>query len=208
MRGKNGGMKSTELILRPYMFNALTPEFIRNLIYSMLINIGIYGIMYIYQLTMKNVFIEFGSLLFYVSFSLSTFAIAFIPVVWKIILLYNTNYYFFDDHVVNEFEFLIVRKKSVMYDKIVDMTIDVSIWDRICKSGDITLHTAENRSPDMKLRYIKEPFKIENHIYDIISRGSNNNESNIHRKAALYSAHNIKKGHNSHSGHISKRTVT
>lgn len=191
------------LTLKPHMFNAIIPMFLRNLIYSFIINIGIYGLVYLaVSAGMMSFFPEFDSIWFYILFSATTAGLAFLPLLWKIIVLYNTKYYFFRNRVLREFEFLVIRKQSVMYDKIVDLTIDISIWDRLCGSGDITLHTAENRSPDLKLLYIKKPQMIEKSIYQIISRGSHKHESNIHRKAYMHSPDSPSRYGNGHPGNV------
>ena len=45
-----------------------------------------------------------------------------------------------------------------------NLTMNVTIWDRICKAGDLTIHTAEDKEPDMVLRYVKHPEKLETMI--------------------------------------------
>jgi|TARA_Y100000310_G_C20284967_1_gene624423 hypothetical protein len=71
---------------------------------------------------------------------------------------------------MKEFEFFIIRTQSVPYTQIVNITTDISIWDRITKSGDIILHTAEDKAPDVVLSYILYPDKVEKSIYRMVAR--------------------------------------
>ena len=189
MKDKKEEHEKPLLVLRPHVFNALLPMFIRNLIYSVLINFGLFGIIYVTESGGYVIgLLQYGMLIFYLLFAVSTVLMALVPLIWRIIVLFNTEYIFYKEHLVKEFEFIVIRISSVLYDHIVDISINISLWDRICRAGDMTLHTAENRAPDMQLQYISKPEKIEHLIYDIISKGSRNYESRVHEKARMYPA--------------------
>lgn len=171
----NENKKSKALLtLKPHMSNALIPLFIRNLVYSFIIVTGFYGLIYLTQIIGVFHIVTFNAMEFYLIFLISLFLVAFIPLSWKIIILYNTQYFLFSDRIEKNFELLVVRTKSVNYDKIIDITIDISIWDRICRSGDIIFHTAEDKSPELKMSFIKHPERVEDLIYTIIQKNKNN----------------------------------
>ena len=75
---------------------------------------------------------------------------------------------------MKEFEFFIIRTKSAHYSHIVNITTDITIWDRITNCGDVILHTAEDKAPDVVLSFIENPEKIEKSIYRLISRQKTN----------------------------------
>ncbi|MBN2102121.1 MAG: PH domain-containing protein [Candidatus Aenigmarchaeota archaeon] len=203
MKGKKEEHEKPLLVLRPHIFNAILPMFMRNLIYSIIINFGLFGILYITEYVgYMTGTMQYGILVFYLLFIISTAFMAMMPLLWRIVFLLNTTYIFYKKHLVKEFEFIVIRTSSVSYDHIVDITISISLWDRICKSGDMTLHTAENRAPDIKLMYVSKPEKIEHLIYDIISRGSRNYESRVHEKARMHPANSMHGHKDSHTGNI------
>ena len=116
------------LILRPHMFNAVFPMFIRNLIYSLIIVMGLSGLLYIAQAAgAVPIYVVFGSWYSYLLFFAVVIFLSAAPLAWKMVILLNTQYYFYKNHIVKEFEFFIVRRQSVSYNQIVDMTIDISI---------------------------------------------------------------------------------
>ncbi len=206
MKHKKGEQEEKPLlVLKPHIFNAVIPMFMRNLIYSILINVGLFGLIYLTEsVGYKLGFMQYGVLVFYLLAAVSTISMALIPLLWKIIVFYNTEYIFYKEHLIKEFEFLVIRSQAVSYDHIIDISIDISIWDRICRAGDMTLHTAENRAPDIKLLYISKPEKVEHLIYDIISKGSRNYESRIHEKARMHPKDSPSGYGDTHTGNISK----
>jgi len=200
MKGKKDEREKPLLVLRPHVFNAILPMFVRNLIYSVIINIGLFGALYIIEYAgYRTGTMQYGVGVFYFLFVTSTILIALIPLMWRIIILLNTTYIFYRGHLIKEFEFVVIRTSSVPYNQIVDISINISLWDRICRAGDMTIHTAEDRAPDLKLMYIKKPEKIQHMIYDIVSKGSVSYENRVHKKAELHTA-------NSLSGHKDSNT--
>ena len=153
--------------LKPDVINALFPMFLRNLLVSFVIVLVLYVITQL--LVLINVLARTTNLiLLWMAGSLVFLAIA--PLLFRIVILLNTIYYFYHTHVISEFEFVVVKKYSLPYGMISNITTDVSVWDRMCRSGDITLHTPEDSRPDLVLRYIKKPRKMEKIIYDLIDR--------------------------------------
>ncbi len=204
MKDKKKDVEKPLLVLRPHVFNAILPMLMKNLIYSVIINMGLFGILYIAEYVgYKTGILQYGVLVFYLMIAISTIIMALIPLACRIIILLNTTYIFYKGHLIKEFELIVIRTSSVPYNQIVDISINISLWDRICRAGDMTIHTAEDRAPDLKLMYIKNPEKIQHLIYGIVSRGSENYENRIHEKAGMHSANSGQGNEDSHIGNIS-----
>jgi len=159
-------MEKPLLTLKPSIINALTPIFLKYLFLSFILTLILYGIIIlikalnILELSNKKIFLRLAVFLF-------IFSIA--PMLFRIIILISTKYYFFETNLLSEFKFIIIRRHSVPYHQIVNIETKISLWDRFCKAGDIVLHTAEdNTIPDLVLSYMKDPEKIEKSIYHMI----------------------------------------
>lgn len=158
-------MEKPLLVLKPNIVNALFPLFLRNFFYSFIIVIFLFGLSFVLK---QSHIIDYPTrkIIFWLIFFL--IAMLIIPLLFKLISLYYTKYYFFKSHVTSEFKFIRIKRYSVPYHQIVNITTRISLWDRICKAGDITLHTAEDKSADLVLYYIKNPMKIESGLYKMI----------------------------------------
>ena len=155
------------LVLRPNFINALVPIFLRNLFYFLIVSSILYGLYFALRSVMV---LDFSIRQIILGLLILSVLIVFLPLIIKIIILFNSRYYFYKTYFMKEFEFFIIRTQSVPYTQIVNITTDISIWDRITKSGDIILHTAEDKAPDVVLSYILYPDKVEKSIYRMISR--------------------------------------
>ncbi|GEM_PF-2442085 len=163
-------MENPALILKPNLMNALFPTLIKNTFYSSIIILVLSSGIYLASL-FKLIDQQFEiTTKLILSIIFITLVIACIPLIIKIIILYNTKYYFYHGHLISEFELFIVKRHSVPYNKIVNIQLKVSLWDRICNSGNLILHTAEDKTEDIHLNYIKNPTKIEHYIYELIHK--------------------------------------
>lgn len=152
-------------ILKPNIFNALVPIFAKNLFYSLImgaIGLGLFWLLYEFG----TVPYTMGQAFFWTVFFVLLFPA--IPSLIKLFFLHNTKYFFYKTRLVSEFELFSVKRSSAPYQQIVSVTSKVSIWDRICNAGDLTVHTAEDSTPDITLLYIKDPHAIEAKIYDLM----------------------------------------
>ncbi|MBT3720210.1 PH domain-containing protein [archaeon] len=162
-------MNKPLLSLKPSFFNALIPMFVKNLIYSGIITVVLYGLSFV--LEFLNILNPISNKIFLAIVILV--ALAVLPLIISVIILANSNYYFYKTHVESEFEFFIIKKHSTPYNQITNISTDISIWDRICRAGDITLYTAEDNVKNLTLKYIENPQKIEQEIYSIMKSNSN-----------------------------------
>lgn len=93
-----------------------------------------------------------------------------IPLIYRLIILMNSRYRFYHTHVVAEFKFFIIKSQSVAYDKVTNVSVDISLWDRICNAGDVTLHTADDDTADLTLQYVKDPQSVQDMIRHTVGR--------------------------------------
>tara|TARA_Y100000310_G_scaffold342039_1_gene443474 strand:- start:1172 stop:1684 length:513 start_codon:yes stop_codon:yes gene_type:complete len=157
-------MDEVILTLKPSAFNALVPIFLKRLFYSILISVVLLLIYLV--LNWLGIFDYTLTIVIILLLSLS-FIFSLISLVWRFIVLYNTNYYFTKAGITHEFELFKIKRTSVAYHQIVNFTVDISLWDRLSKAGDIHIHTSEG-TPDITLQFIKLPHEVETKIHQIM----------------------------------------
>ena len=165
-------MEEPILTLKPNMLNAIFPVILANLFYAALLSSLIYGMTYVFG--RFNIIDIPGKFIIALVIFLS---ILIFPTCFYLLVLNFTSYDFFPTRVSKEFNFLVLKKHSVPYNQITDIVTDITLWDRVSKAGNIVLHTAEEKSPNLVLRYIKEPEQVEEKIYSIIRSTSKQNPS-------------------------------
>lgn len=154
------------MVLKPKIINALFPLFLKYFLISLLFCAVLFGVSLILE--------KFGITLLPIvltitAFVILAFIISIIPLASKIFRFAFTKYIFYETSVVKEFRFIIIKKQSVIYSRITNVSLDISIWDRICGAGDITLHTDDDE-PDIVLKFIRHPEEIEHKIYSLIKK--------------------------------------
>jgi hypothetical protein len=160
-------MEKPALTLKPHIIGAVVPMVLRNGVYSAIAAFVLYAVLTVFRRT-QVVSLSTNGIVFLVVV-VGVF-LAIIPLLFKVILLYNTNYYFFRTHVVKEFELVKVSRQSVPYRQIANITINMTLWDRVIGSGDMILHTADDNAPNLMLDYIEEPHKIEAALYKVMKK--------------------------------------
>lgn len=163
-------MEKELLILKPNIVNALLPLFIRNLFYSFVIVLLLYGVSFI--LRFFNI-ISYSVAVIVSWLFVLLIVLAAVPLLYQIIVLANTRYYFFKTHVISEIEMIYIERHSVNYSQITNIATKISLWDRLSNAGDITLHTGQEQTPSLILSYIKDPHRIEKAIYHLIHKNKN-----------------------------------
>ena len=150
-------------VMKPDYANALIPLVAKYLFYGLILGVIIYFIG-----TFTTIKENLGSTQFILYIIFLVILIAAIPTLFLTVILYNTTYYFFRNYLIHEYKFIKIKKDSVLYNKIVNISVRISLWDRLCNAGDIILQTAQDDEPDVVLRYIKDPEFIEKRIYKLI----------------------------------------
>jgi hypothetical protein len=148
--------------LRPSVFNALVPElFLKVIIPGALIS----GVAWLVSwFTPADAMLGIGAIPRILSswrFHAIVWGLLVLPFLWELILLSRTRYVFGPSTVTREFSLIAVRKLAVPYAKIVHIKTRISVWDRICKAGTLELRTAEDSHPDLSLRFIPDPERVE-----------------------------------------------
>lgn len=157
-------MEKPKLILKPSLINALTPMLVKNLVYALIVSIILFGISF--SLISLNVLSwEVKQTLNYlIGFMI---VIAIIPLIYKLLILSNTKYLFYETHVVSEYKLFGEKRSSIPFHQISNINVKITPWDRLCRAGDIILHAVEGKS--LTLRFIRKPKEIEHNLYKILS---------------------------------------
>ncbi|MFH1591438.1 MAG: PH domain-containing protein [archaeon] len=162
-------MEQPHLVIKPDIPNALVPQFAK---YAAL---GIIALLLLLLAGIDQLFsgiMIFGSPITIFYICLGSFILVLLWVGIASLFLHSTTYSFYDDYVLKEFKFLVIKRASVPYSQIVNLTTVISIWDRLSKAGDIVLHTAEDRTPDVVLKYVNRPEGVEREIHAMIRKHS------------------------------------
>lgn len=156
---------------KPKIIVALLPTFLRNILYAIPFTIVLFGIYYIIDIfanfELQNEVILFGIITFILIISI-------LPLIAKIVIMTSTRYLFYKTHVVSEIRLIKVKRQSMPYHQIINLSVHVNLWNRLWNTGDIILHTAEESAPDLILSYIYNPSEIENSIYRMINSSKPN----------------------------------
>lgn len=153
--------------LRPNLVNALTPYFLKNLFISAVISALVYLFFSVLTYVSKEQVYE-GALF-------STIVIVFlvfllIPFLISLILLKCTKYEFYTTNVVKQFKLIAIKKHAILYNQILEVKIEVSIWGRMTKAGNIQLVSADDSSENLTLQYVEDPETVEKKIYSLIHK--------------------------------------
>ncbi|MCF7872059.1 PH domain-containing protein [Candidatus Woesearchaeota archaeon] len=154
-------------IIKPSLLNALLPTFIKSFFISIILTTILYIFIFLLKLTGLNIMIFELEIIVLIS---PVIILTIVPTTIRIIMLKCTTYKFYNHYAEKIFKFIIIRKKSTLYSKITNITTNVDLWDRISKAGDIILHTAEDSTPDLTLKYVKEPENVEKLLHNYIKK--------------------------------------
>lgn len=158
-------MEKPLLVLRPKIIDAVLPTFLKNLIRALAIGGIVYAIAYVFT-TLKVIQYPQQQINYFVISAIGVLCI--VPVVVRLIILKNVRYYFHKALVMSEFELFKVDRHSVPYSQITHLGLKVTMWDRICNSGDITLFTGHEQKPSLTLYFVHSPKKVEEFIYKLM----------------------------------------
>jgi len=160
-------MEKPLLILKPSLTSAIVPIFAKS--FLKLLPVGIILLIVAYALQFLSIIeASFQSLTMVVS--LIFLIVVVFPMKFKLMMLGFTKYYFYKTHVISIFKFIKIKRNSLPYTQITNIKIHISFWDRICRTGKISLSTAERGVPGMILTYIKKPYEIEKMLHSSIHK--------------------------------------
>jgi uncharacterized membrane protein YdbT with pleckstrin-like domain len=161
-------MEPPILTLKGSIFNAIFPTYMKNILWAAFILFPFFGGAYVLArmgvgtsapivVSTYIILIAFGAL---------------VPLVWRIIVIVNTTYTFYKELVVMEFRFFVVRQESVPYNKITNITVSVSLWDRLTGGGDITVHTADDSQPNLVLYSVRQPRELHERLTKLVTEAA------------------------------------
>ncbi|MGV8163028.1 MAG: PH domain-containing protein [Candidatus Nanoarchaeia archaeon] len=174
-KGKNRADHEPLLVVKPLLVNAFFPVFLKNFFFALIFSAILFGISLILEFFNIQIIPLAWSVAVFIFLAL---ILAVIPIFAKIFNLAFTRYLFYETNVVKEFRFILVKRRSVIYQRITNLNVDIDIWDKLCGAGDITLHTADE-DPDIVLKYIKHPEEIEHKIYSLIRKENKDLKDNL-----------------------------
>ena len=161
-------MEKPLLVLKPSMINALFPILLRSMLLFTIPFFFIYvGLGVIPRSAgLDGLFPSIDIL----TVLLIIFCLSLIPTSLQMLVLANTKYYFFEKHALYEFRLFAVKRHSAPYSRVVNIKVDIGIWDRICNTGTLVLHTAENQRPDLAFKHLKDPLGVEKKVNSLMHK--------------------------------------
>ena len=164
-------------IFKPSLLNAFLPEYVEKLFISFLIFCGIFVIFYIINLFF--LIVEVGILLI-VSIIFLNLIFAFIISIKKFIKIYNTQYILHKHRIEQKYQFFKIETNFVPYDQIVDIKVNMTIWDRVCRVSDMKLILRFNNNLGkegdkygMLIKDVKKPEELKKKIIDKMNSSKN-----------------------------------
>lgn len=157
---------SDRVVIKSDWFNTLFPTFIR-----------VFGITFIVSITFFLVLSTINSLgLFSVSYWIMSpilvisILILIGLIIDDVITIMCTNYIFEHGHLRYHYKFFHEESHSVQYKQITDVEVRRDIWDRICRTGTLLVHTGSDNDDKsvMRIRSVKEPDLLHDHIQHLI----------------------------------------
>lgn len=113
---------------KPKIIVALLPTFLRNILYAIPFTIVLFGIYYIIDIfanfELQNEVILFGIITFILIISI-------LPLIAKIVIMTSTRYLFYKTHVVSEIRLIKVKRQSMPYHQIINLSVHVILWNRL-----------------------------------------------------------------------------
>ncbi len=156
------------LILRPNIINAFFPTFLK-IFFKIAIYVGIPLI--ILDVIVTLIKIRSDSLAIMIPLIIGACLIlSILLILLKIFVFFpKIEYRFYKNHMEVESKLFKIEKKSLPYSQITNIDTQISLWDRITYSGDLIIHTAdEKETGDIHLLFLKNPIEIEKQIHLLI----------------------------------------
>lgn len=157
-------MPAAEHTFKPSIANAVLPLYLKNLFKAVLLVI----LYYLIGLVLGMIGIGIPIIAWYWGILIAILG-ALIPLTIEIVVLSCTTYQFYDSYVEKEFRFFSVNRYSVPYHQIVNVDVQISLWDRISSAGDMVIHTAEDAKKDLHLLYVPNTEEVQALLYTYIS---------------------------------------
>ena len=156
---------SDSIVIRSDWFNTMFPTMFR-----------VFGITVVASLLLYLLIIILGAIGISVSYWLFVtvwIIAAFIllgVLIDDIVIILCTKYVFEHGHVRYHWKFLREVSHSIQYSQITDVEVRRDIWDRICKTGTIIIHTGSDNDEKsiMRIHSVRHPDLVHDHIQHVI----------------------------------------
>lgn len=79
-----------------------------------------------------------------------------------------TRYYFTDDRLFRRKGLLHETEDQVNLYHIRDMKVEVSLWQRLCRVGTVTIISADKTDNILKLENIRKPYEVREALYQAV----------------------------------------
>ena len=76
-----------------------------------------------------------------------------------------TKYYLSNDRLFMQKGLLNMNMEEVLLYRVSDISVRVSLWQRICGVGTITIHSSDKSAPHLELKNVKEPLVVKELIH-------------------------------------------
>ena len=155
----------SDIVLRSDWFNSLFPTIIR------VFGITVFASLILYLVSMLlNVFGVQLSLWLFIPVWVMAGLILFGLLIDDVIIILCTKYVFEHGHLRYHWKFLREVSHSVQYGQITDVEVRRDIWDRICKTGTIIIHTGSDNDEKsiMRIHSVRHPDLVHDHIQHVI----------------------------------------
>lgn len=159
-----------ELTIKSSFFNVLLPPFLKHLFWNTIF----FSALVLIYLALSRIFNLGGEFQAILWGSIFTITYSLIKISGQGFKLFYTTYSFYEQHLEIKFKFIVEKSHSVRYNKITDIKLQKSIWDRICGVGNIILYTAKDNNMDGKthfinIRDVKNPEEYKKAIINTIT---------------------------------------
>ncbi len=138
-------------ILKPNLKNAMIPKIIGSILTSLFFSLFVF--LFSYSILQKAGLALIPPLIFFILLSG-------IPIFFFYMNLTNTEYRFFNDRIEYYEGWLTINRHTISYEKVTDIVMRKSIWDRLFNTATIGIVTAGTFSGSVYLPYLNEPERI------------------------------------------------
>jgi len=155
----------SDIVLRSDWFNTLFPTIIRVFGLTVFVSLALYLVS-----MLLSVFGVGLSLWLFIPVWAMAGLILFGLLIDDVIIILCTKYVFEHGHLRYHWKFLREVSHSVQYGQITDVEVRRDIWDRICKTGTIIIHTGSDNDEKsiMRIHSVRHPDLVHDHIQHVI----------------------------------------
>ena len=154
------------LVLRPRIIAGLVPKFLSSMIIFLIL--GVYAFI---DKTMSSIIAKST---FFSIFFILMILIPLITLFFSYMNLRAREYRFFKDRIEFYEGFLNISRRVVRYDRVTDVGLRKSVWERIWSTGSVFVNTAGSPYREVHVSYIRNPEEALDAVQKLVKRYSGN----------------------------------